>query len=66
MDANFKNVEITGNRLTISRDELTLRLETCINMQIESKVNNDFTQWLITAGYIEAMKDLLSHFESND
>lgn len=63
MDANFKNVEITGNRLTISRDELMLRLETCINMQTDSKANNDFTQWLIAAGYIEAMKDLLSCFE---
>ena len=63
MDTNFKNVEITGNRLTISRDELMLRLETCINMQTDSKANNDFTQWLITAGYIEAMKDLLSCFE---
>lgn len=66
MNTNFKNVEITGNRLTISRDELMLRLETCIAMQKESKEKNDFTTWLIACGYIEAVKDLLACFESDD
>lgn len=62
MKANFQNVEIMGSRLAITRDALMLRLETCINMQKESKENNDFTQWLLVAGYIEAIKDLLGHF----
>ena len=64
MNANFQNVEIMGNRLAITRDALMLRVETCIEMQNEAKVSNDFTQWLLAAGYIEAIKDLLSHFES--
>lgn len=63
MKENFMNVEIMGNRLAITRDALMLRLETCISMQQESKAKNDFTQWLLAAGYIEAIKDLLSHFE---
>lgn len=63
MNARFLNVEVKGNRLTISRDDLALRLETCIDMQKESKMKNDFTQWLLAAGYIEAIKDLLGHFE---
>lgn len=66
MKANFMNVEIMGNRLAITRDALMLRLETCINMQKESKENNDFTQWLLAAGYIEAIKDLLGHFETEN
>lgn len=63
MNARFLNVEVKGNRLTISRDDLALRLETCIDMQKESKAQNDFTQWLLATGYIEAIKDLLVHFE---
>lgn len=43
MDAKFQNVEIKGNRLSITRDALMLRLETCIDMQKESKAKNDFT-----------------------
>ena len=64
MNAGYLNVEVNGNRLTISRDDLALRLETCIDMQKESKAKNDLTQWLLAAGYIEAIKDLLGHFES--
>lgn len=63
MSANFQNVEIMGGRLAITRDALMLRLETCIDMQKEAKASNDFTQWLLAAGYIEAVKDLLAHFE---
>lgn len=63
MNARFLNVEVKGQRLTISRDDLALRLETCVDMQKESKAKNDLTQWLLAAGYIEAIKDLLSHFE---
>lgn len=63
MKANFQNVEIMGNRLAITRDALMLRLETCISMQKESKAKNDLTQWLLAAGYIEAIKDLLAHFK---
>ena len=66
MNASFLNAEVKGNRLTISRDDLALRLETCLDMQKESKAKNDFTQWLLAAGYIEALKDLLGHFESAD
>ena len=66
MDTSFQNVEIMGNRLAITRDALMLRLETCINMQKESKENNDLTQWLLAAGYIEAIKDLLGHFEGEN
>lgn len=64
MNAGYVNVEVKGNRLTISRDELSVRLATCIDMQKDCMANNDFNQWLLAAGYIEAMKDLLSHFES--
>ena len=64
MNANFQNVEIMGGRLAITRDALMLRLETCIDMQKEAKASNDLTQWLLAAGYIEAVKDLLAHFES--
>ena len=63
MTVSFLNVEVKGNSLTISRDDLALRLEACIDMQKESKAKNDFTQWLLAAGYIEAIKDLLGHFE---
>lgn len=64
MNENFKNVEVNGNRLTITRDGLMLSLETCIGLQKECKEKNDLTTWMITAGYIEAVKDLLSHFEA--
>ena len=63
MAKNFENVEISGGRLTITRDALMLKLETCIGMQEDCKASNDFTNWLLAAGYIEALKDLLSHFE---
>ena len=59
----LKNVEIRGNRLLISRDELALQLESCLSVQVESKSKNDFSTWLLAAGYSEAIKDLLSCFE---
>ena len=64
MAQTFENVEIMGGRLAVTRDALMLRLETCIDLQKEAKKSNDFTQWLLAAGYIEAVKDLLAHFES--
>lgn len=66
MDTKFQNVEIKGNRLSITRDALMLRLETCIDMQKESKAKKDFTTWLIAAGYIEAVKDMLACFEDGE
>lgn len=66
MTQTFQNVEIMGGRLAITRDELMLRLETCIDMQTKSKAENDFSTWLIAVGYSEAIKDLLASFESND
>ena len=66
MNENFMNVEVMGNKLSITRDALMLRLETCISLQKECKEKNDFTTWMITAGYIEAIKDLLSHFEAQN
>lgn len=62
----LKNVEIVGNKLTISREDLSLQLDACINVQTESKANGNFTQWLIAAGYAEAIKDLLACFADND
>lgn len=64
MDA-YKNVEIKGNKLTISREDLALLLDTAIDVQLNCKTLNDITQWLIAAGYIEAIKDLLACFEDN-
>lgn len=61
----FRNVEIKGDRLMVSRDELAKVLDACIGIQTDSKANNDCTQWLIAAGYIEAVKDLLGCFESH-
>ena len=62
----YKNIEIKGDRLLISRDDLALTLEAVIGLQLESKAQNDMTQWLIAAGYIEAVKDLLACFENNE
>jgi len=61
----LENTEVKGNRLTITRDELQLQLQTCIGLQAEYKANNDFNMWLLAAGHIEAIKDLLSCFENN-
>ena len=55
----LKNVEIEGDKLKISISELNAALEACISIMKESKANNDYTQWLIAAGYGEAMKDIL-------
>jgi hypothetical protein len=60
------NVEVKGNRLYLTREELQLRLEARISLQQEYKAANNFNMWLISAGYIEAMSHLLSYFESND
>lgn len=66
MDTKFQNVEIKGNRLYITRDALMLRQETCISIQKDCKTQNDFTTWLITTGYIEAIKDLMACFEGEE
>lgn len=60
----LNNVEVKGNRITLTREELMLQLETCIDLQKDAKVKNDFSTWLIAAGHIEAIKDILSHFEA--
>lgn len=62
---NVQNVKVDGNKLTITREDLDFQLHACITLQKDCKVNNDFTTWLITAGHIEAIKDLLSCFEGN-
>lgn len=63
MDVKFQNVEIHGDRLTITRDSLMLMLQSCVDMQVGYKANNEYEMWLLTAGYIEAVKHLLAHFE---
>lgn len=60
----LNNVEVKGNRVTLTREELMLQLEACIDVQKDAKTKNDFTTWLIAAGHIEAIKDILSHFEA--
>ena len=62
----LKNVEVKGNRLYLTREDLQLQLEACISVQLEYKAANDLNMWLIAAGYSEAIKDLLECFERND
>lgn len=54
---------VDGNRLSLSRQELEVALEACIATQLEYKAKNDMNMWLFSAGYIEALKDLLSSFD---
>lgn len=60
----LNNVEVKGNRITLTRDELMLQLEACIGIQTDAKAKNDLSTWLLAAGHIEAIKDILSHFEN--
>lgn len=60
----LNNVEVKGNRVTLTREELMLQLEVCIDVQKDAKTKYDFATWLIAAGHIEAIKDILSHFEA--
>ena len=60
----LNNVEVNGDKLTITREELDFQLYASITLQQDCKAKNDFTTWLITAGHIEAIKDLLSHFDA--
>ena len=62
MNQIFRHTEANGDRLTITRDELKFALEACIAIQQESKSSNDSTQWLVAAGYSEALRDLLACF----
>lgn len=57
-------IEVNGNMLTVTREELMMQLDACIDVQKESKQNNDFSTWLVAAGHIEAIKDMLACFES--
>lgn len=58
----LQNVTVNGNALTITRDEIERLIQAGIDAQLEYKESNDFTKWLITAGYIEAMKTLVAYF----
>ena len=66
MDVKFQNVEIHGDRLTITRDSLMLMKQTCVEMQVEYKNKNEHIMWLMAAGYIEAVNQLLAHFGQDD
>lgn len=59
----LQNVTVSGGKLTISRKELESELEVCIAKQLQCKAEDDFTMWLMAAGHIEAIKDLLACFE---
>lgn len=59
----LNNTEVRGDKLIIDINELKLQLKACIDTQIDAKEKNDFTTWLIAAGHIEAIKDLLSYSE---
>ena len=61
-----ENVEVKGNRLYLTREELQLQLETCITLQQEYKAANDFNMWLVAAGHIEAIKEIFECFERHD
>lgn len=62
-DMKLKEVTVSGNKLTITKEAIELRIEAGIATQIEYKQNNNLSGWLMTAGYIEALKDLLACFE---
>ena len=63
-DMKLKEVTVSGGKLTISRKELESELEVCIAKQLQCKAEDDLTMWLMAAGHIEAIKDLLACFES--
>lgn len=56
---------VDGNRLSLGRLGLELALEACIATQLEYRAKNDMNMWLFSAGYIEALKDLLSSFDKD-
>lgn len=58
----LQNVTVNGNALTITRDEIERLIQAGIDTQLEYKESDDFSMWLMTAGYIEAMKALLACF----
>lgn len=62
----LENVEVKGNRLYLTREELQLQLEACISLQQEYKAANDFNMWLVAAGHIEAIEEILEYFERHD
>lgn len=62
-DMKLKDVSVSGDKLTITKDAIELRIEAGIATQIEYKQNSDLSGWLMTAGYIEALKDMLACFE---
>lgn len=62
-DMKLKEVTVSGNKLTITKEAIELRIEAGIATQIEYKQNNNLSGWLMTAGYIEALKDLMACFE---
>lgn len=59
----LENYEVKGNRVTLDRDELMLQLEVCLDVQNKAMNENDFNTWLLAAGHIEAVKDILALFD---
>ena len=58
--------EVKGNRVTLDRDDLMLQLSICLDLQNKAMNENDFNTWLIAAGHIEAIKDILALFNTNN
>lgn len=59
----LENYEVKGNRVTLDRDELMLQLEVCLDVQNKAMNEYDFNTWLLAAGHIEAIKDILALFD---
>ena len=62
----LNNYEVKGNRVTLDRDELMLQLEYCLDVQNKAMNNDDHITWVIAAGHIEAIKDILALFNTNN
>lgn len=62
----LNNYEVKGNRVTLDRDELMLQLEYCLDVQKKAMNDNDYITWCIAAGHIEAIKDIMAIFETNN
>lgn len=59
----LQDVTVSGDKLTITKEAIELRIQAGIATQLEYKRDNDLTKWLLAVGYIEAMKDMLACFE---
>ena len=51
----LKDVSVSGDKLTITKGAIELRIEAGIATQIEYKRSNNLSGWLMAAGYIEAL-----------